>query len=149
MTKAERQALELRGMMARIAELETRLEAQGAKQPEPPKPFVPDDWQPPNPLERIGMPLSALREMAQAVPTNMLRGIVRDNQAPQGPSSAGAIPSSQQVTNVRGSGWSREIPLGPPPGIHYVDQQCVVDAGKDKVERIRQEALLKAAEPKS
>jgi hypothetical protein len=73
-----------------------------------------------------------MREMANAIPDDVIRGIVRDNQAPQGPSSAGAIPSSQTVSHVRGvpglgTGWSEPAPLRPPPGIQWVDAQCIAD----------------------
>jgi len=59
------------------------------------------------------MPPSALREMVAAVPDHMIRDIaMRDGRAPTGPSSAGVVPSSQQLTGIRpggGSGWAREI----------------------------------------
>src|SRR5215469_14465335 len=99
-----------------LAALRPRIE-QLERAAKPPEPFKPDDWRPPNPIDRLSMDPSVMHEMAQAIPTDMVRGIIRDNQAPTGPSSAGAIPSSQQVSNVRGTGWSREIPLSNPPGV--------------------------------
>ena len=71
------------------------------------------------------------RRMSQAMPPSVVRdfavlddatvkGIaLRDARAPTGPSSQGAIPSSQQVSNVRGTGgipgggtgWSHSVPL--------------------------------------
>lgn len=86
--------------------------------------------------------------------------IVRASHAPQGPSSQGAIPSSQQVSNVRGAGgvpgggtgWAREIPLGPSIHQRYVDAQIDAQDAKDRQELIKQKAkeaaLLKAAESK-
>jgi hypothetical protein len=53
-----------------------------------------------------------LREMAAACPDP--QNIVRDHRgAPLGPSSEGAIPTSQTVSNVRvgGSGWQHLSPL--------------------------------------
>src|SRR5215472_11955778 len=95
-------------LLARVAELE-----RAAK---PPEPFKPDpDWRPINPIDRVGMPRSVMREMSEAIPTDMVREIaLRDGRAPTGPSSAGAIPSSQQVSNVRpggnGTGWQHKRP---------------------------------------
>ena len=53
---------------------------------------------------------------------------LRDARAPTGPSSQGAIPSSQQVSNVHtggggsGTGWVDPRPLGPQPGIDLIDR---------------------------
>jgi len=108
----------------------------------------------------MSMPPSALRAMVEAVPDRVIRDIaMRDARAPQGPSSQGAIPSSQQVSNVHpggvpggGTGWAREIPLGPSVHQRYVDAQLDAQDARDKAERIRQDAQLKAmeklAEPK-
>jgi hypothetical protein len=64
--------------------------------------------------------------------------LVHASHRPQGPSSQGAIPSSQQVTNVRaggGTGWAREIPLGPPPGIPMVDAIMIADDVRQRAEK--------------
>ena len=45
----------------------------------------------------------------RACPTGLVQDIRRDNQAPTGPSSAGIIPSSQQMSNVRGSNAVRTL----------------------------------------
>jgi hypothetical protein len=53
---------------------------------------------------------------------------LRDARAPTGPNSQGAIPSSQQVSNVHtggggsGTGWVDPRPLGPQPGIDLIDR---------------------------
>src|SRR5262249_2873738 len=82
-----------------------------------------------------GVPDWAL-DMARAVPTDLMRNIaLRDARAPTGPSAQGVIPSSQQMSNVRGTvgvpgsgtGWAREVPLSNPPGINYVDALCIAD----------------------
>jgi hypothetical protein len=121
MTK--QQADELAALKARIEELE--------RANKPPKPFTERPWQRHDPTANMTMPVSAMLEMARAVPTEMVRGIVRDNQGPQGPSSAGIVPSSQQLTSVRpaggGTGWQNPAPLSNPPGIRMVDALCIAD----------------------
>jgi hypothetical protein len=119
---------ELRGVKARVAEL------KHAAAPKPAAPFVEQPWTPYDPTARMSMPASAMREMANAIPDRVVHDIaMRDGRAPTGPSSAGVVPSSQQISNVRGNvagggtGWSREIPLSPPPGIHLVDAQLIAD----------------------
>jgi len=106
---------ELAELKARVAELEAK-----AKPPEPAKPFVPEPYQRYDPTAGMSMPPSALRAMVAAVP-DMREVALRDARAPTGPSSQGAIPSAQQVSNVRGvpglgTGWQHEIPF---PGRHY------------------------------
>ena len=66
-----------------------------------------------------------------------MQGVVHDNRAPTGP--AGVIPNSQPSggggpANVPGSGtgWARETPLGPPPGIQWVDAQLIADDVKQR-----------------
>jgi len=79
-------------------------------------------------------------------------------RAPTGPSAQGAIPSSQQMSNVRGAnvagsgtGWTREIPLGPSMHQRYVDAQLDAQDAKDRRELIeqkaREQAALKAIKP--
>ena len=105
---------EVAALKARVAELERKRKS--------PAPFVPEPWQRFDPTANMSMPRSATLDMANAVSTEMLRGIAHDNRAPTGPSSAGAIPSSQQISNVRGSGWAREVPIGPPPRVAQADR---------------------------
>jgi hypothetical protein len=100
------------------------------------------------------MPPSVVRDWA-VIPDEVVRAVgCRDARAPQGPSSAGVIPSSQQVSNVRtggggrGTGWQREVPLSSPPGIAWVDALCEVDAAKQRGVRMLEEAKHKAAESK-
>jgi hypothetical protein len=117
---------ELAALKARVEELER------ANAPAPPPP----DWTPPpNPIDRLAMPQSVAREMAKAVPSAMVRDVMRDHRSgPTGPSSAGAIPSSQMVSNVRGAGvpgmgtgWRPETPLSNPPGVNWVDAIAIAD----------------------
>jgi hypothetical protein len=98
------------------------------------------------------VPPSVVRDWA-VIPDKDVRGIVHDNQAPQGPSSQGIVPNSQQMSNVRGtggpqgpSGWAHEVPIGPPPGVNYADRLMDAQDAKDRAELIRQDAQLKAAQ---
>lgn len=84
-----------------------------------------------------------------ACPDEVIHGIaMRDARAPQGPCSQG--PASATVSHVRGpvggTGWREASPLGPPPGLRYVDAQLDAQDRRDLDERIMQEAL--AGEPK-
>ena len=103
----------------------------------------------------FGTPPSVVRDMA-VLDDATVKGIIRDNRnAPTGPT--GAIPSSQQMSNVRdttvagsGTGWAHEIPLGPSVHQRYVDAQLDAQDRRDLHERIVAEAernaLTKAAE---
>jgi len=121
---------ELAKLRARIEELE-----RAAK---PPEPFVPKPHQQYDPTANMTMPLSALRAMVNAVPDDFMRQVaMRDNRAPTG--RPGMIPSTQgsgdrAPVNVPGSGtgWSEPRPLGPPPGIAYVDAQLIADDVKQR-----------------
>jgi hypothetical protein len=91
------------------------------------------------------MPPSALAAMVAAVPDRVLRDIVHDNRGPSTPT--GMIPRSQQPAgggpaNVPGSGtgWAHETPIGPPPGLRYVDAQLDAQDAKDRQELIEKKA---------
>jgi len=83
----------------------------------------------------LAMPPSAIRDMA-VLDDRLVKEIgLRDARAPTGPSSQGAIPSSQQMSNVHpggGTGWAREIPLGPSPHQRYVDAQLDAQDARDR-----------------
>jgi hypothetical protein len=137
-----KQSDELAALKKKVEELEAKLS--------PPKPFVSQPYERYDPTAGMCMPPSALRAMVAAEPRNFMRDVVRDNRAPSTPT--GAIPRSQQQpagggpANVPGSGtgWAHETPIGPPPGIRYVDAQLDAQDARDKAERIRQDAQLKA-----
>ena len=90
--------------------------------------------------------------VAGGVRDSDVRGIVSAVRAPIGPT--GVIPeavrpsgpSGRPAANVpvSGSGWAREIPLGPPPGVAQADRLMDAQDAKDKAERIREAAQLRA-----
>jgi hypothetical protein len=136
---------ELAALKREVEELKAKLS--------PPKPFKPQPYEPIDWTARMSMPPSALRAMVEAEPKGFMAGVVRDNRgAPTGPT--GAIPRSQQPTggggpaNVPGSGtgWAREIPLGPPPGVAQADRLMDAQDQRDRAELIEREAKFKVAE---
>ena len=145
-----KQTGEIAALKKKVEELEAKLS--------PPKPFVPQPYEPIDWTARMSMPPSALAAMVAAEPRGFMAGVVRDNRGPTGPT--GAIPRSQQAgsgggsANVPGSGtgWAREIPIGPPPGLRYVDAQLDAQDAKDRQELIekkaREQAMQKLAEGK-
>jgi hypothetical protein len=154
MTKAEKQAKERAALKA---ELKAEVLAELKEAAKPRKPFVPDPtWQDQMHQMRearmsLATPPSVVRDMA-VLDDALVKGIaLRDARAPTGPSSQGAIPSSQQVSNVRGAnvagsgtGWSREIPLGPPPGVVQADRLMDAADARDRAELVEREAKFKA-----
>ena len=138
-----KQTDEIAALRKRIEELEAK-----AKPPEPfkPQPYEPIDW-----TARMSMPPSALAAMVAAEPRGFMAGVVRDNRgAPTGPTSA--IPRSTDggggSANAPGSGtgWAHETPIGPPPGLRYVDAQLDAQDAKDRSELIEREAKLQATQ---
>jgi len=135
---------EIAALKKKVEELEAKLS--------PPKPFVPQPYEPIDWTARMSMPPSALAAMVAAVPDRVMRDIVRDNRAPTGPT--GTIPSgSQQPTgggaaNVPGSGigWAHEIPLSPPPGVQQSDKLVDAQDAGDRAELIKRDAQLRAME---
>jgi hypothetical protein len=142
-----KQTDELAALKREVEELKAKLS--------PPKPFVPQPHQQYDPTAGMCMPPSALAAMVAAVPSNFMRDVVRDNRAARTPAT---IPSSQPTgggqANVPGSGtgWAHETPIGPPPGLRYVDAQLDAQDAKDRQELVekkaREQALLKLAEQK-
>jgi hypothetical protein len=90
-----------------------------------------------------------LRAMEAATPTAMVQEIaMRDGRAPTGHSSQGVIPGSQPLSNVRtgggGTGWAREIPLGPQPGINHIDRMMAAEDVEFRRQRMLEEAQRQA-----
>jgi len=70
---------EIAALKARVEELE--------RANKPPKPFVPEPYEPIDWTARMTMPPSALAAMVEAVPDRLIKDIVRDNQAPLSPTT--------------------------------------------------------------
>jgi hypothetical protein len=94
---------------------------------------------------------SQLAAMDAACSRADIKDLVAHNTLPSR-SAAGA--SGQLVKTSTGpgipgsntSGWQAPTPLGPPPGIGYVDRLCEVDSARQRGERMVTEARIKAAE---
>jgi hypothetical protein len=148
------QKAELEALKARIEQLELQA-----------KPAEPVDWQ--KRIAEHNDQIHQMREarMSLATPPSVIRDFavlddnlvkeiaLRDARAPTGPSSQGAIPSSQQMSNVRGgnvagsgTGWQAPIPLSPPPGVAQADQLMDEQDRRDRAELIERDARLKAME---
>jgi hypothetical protein len=155
MTKAEKQANE-------IAALRAEVEALKAAQPKPQPSreeqeratakWIDEMHQLREGRMSLATPPSVVRDMAVLDDRLVKEIALRDTRAPTG--RPGMIPSSQQSTggsrpaNVAGSGtgWAHETPIGPPPGLRYVDQQLDAQDAKDRAELIRQDAQLRTME---
>src|SRR5262245_52434524 len=112
---------ELEELKKRVAELE--------KAAKPAEPFK-SDWKGPvDYTQGMSMPASAMRDLINAVPESVMRGLRADAQKPN-PVTGQAAPQSQQVE--RGSGWREAIPIQSPPGIEHCDR--MMDE-QDKVDR--------------
>jgi len=132
---------ELAALKREVEELKAKLA--------PPKPFVSEPYQRYDPTAGMCMPPSALAAMVAATPANFMRDVVRDNRAPSTPT--GTIPRStggSGPANVPGSGtgWAHETPIGPPPGLRYIDAQLDAQDARDRAELIEREAKLQAAD---
>jgi hypothetical protein len=130
----------------KIASLEARIAASEARVAEleakgkPPAPFDPGPYQRFDRTAGMSMAPSAVEAMVNAE-NGIMRGVLRDARAPTGPSSAGIVPSSQSLSNVRatggGSGWAREVPLSNPPGTRMVDAIAIADDVRQRAEKKR------------
>jgi hypothetical protein len=79
----------------------------------------------------MATPPSAVRDFAVLDDRLVKEIALRDARAPTSPSST--IPGSRQGTGGGGPrpsptpGWSEPLPLTNPPGINWVDAQCIAD----------------------
>jgi hypothetical protein len=97
---------------------------------------------------------ATVRDMAGGVTEADCADLRRASHCPSGPSPMS--PSSSPPVTARsggggnvsgsGSGWAREIPLGPSPHQRYVDAQLDAADARDKAERIKQEGQLRATD---
>jgi hypothetical protein len=84
---------------------------------------------------RLGIPVWQL-EAARSVPSDLIRDIVADSRNASGPSSIAASPS--QAVGERGTGWAKDTPLAPPPGVAILDKIMDVQDAFDRREREKQ-----------
>src|SRR6516165_4300818 len=89
------------------------------------------------------------RECAGGVTAADCADIVKASHRPTGPSAQGPQRFSELRDNVPsaggGSGWVDARPLGPPPGLQWVDRQLDAQDAKDRgAERLQQAAQAKA-----
>jgi hypothetical protein len=104
---------------------------------------------------RANIDPETLKDMERAAPTNLMRDIaMRDNRAPTGPSSAGIIPTSQELSRISAgaglagsntTGWCKPTPLGPQPGINHVDRLVDAQDRRDRLELIQREEAMRRA----
>jgi hypothetical protein len=76
------------------------------------------------------------RAMYEAVPDRLMADIVNDHRRGVSPPSSLATTPGAPPPVARTSGWSEPAPLGPPPGINYIDQMMDHQDAKDRAERI-------------
>jgi hypothetical protein len=110
----------------RIAELEAKLE------PPPPKaPFVPPPRQHYDPTEGATNVVTPwMLEMARAVPTSLVRDIVKDFG--RGPTQLKPmVPPGEPPPAVAST-----VPIGPPAGIQHVDAIAKGFADREKLEEL-------------
>jgi hypothetical protein len=98
-----------------------------------------------------------LAAMQSAAPDDQCKEIaMRDCRAPQGPSSQGIVPTSQQLSNIRSgagligsnTGWRRDTHLTNPPGTNYADKLMDAQDRRDRQELIQREEAMRRAEQK-
>jgi hypothetical protein len=140
MAKKDKQAEAIAALKAEVAAQRAEVEALKAAQVKaaaPPEPFKEKPFQRYDPTAGMCMPPSALAAMIAAEPKGFMHDVaLRDNRAPTG--RPGMIPNSQQSGGGSGPspsstpGWVDPKPLGPPPGIHWVDAQLIADDVKQR-----------------
>jgi hypothetical protein len=136
-----------------LAALKREVEELKAKLSPPKSDFVPmtdaehRDWVHQMQERRMSMatPPSVVRDL-NVLDESLMRGVRGDARAPTG--RPGMIPDSQQPSPRPsvgdGTGWAREIPIGPPPGVAQADRLMDAQDARDRAELIEREARLKA-----
>jgi hypothetical protein len=117
--------------------------AELERRAKPPEPFTPAPYQRWDPTANMTMPLSTLRDMCNAVPDSVMRGVIHDNRAPTG--RPGMIPEqpSRGSNVVRGTGWVDAPPLRPPPGVAQADKIVDEFDRRDRAELAQRLGALK------
>jgi hypothetical protein len=130
---------EIDELKAEIAQL--RAEVERANPPAPPKfeavargPTTTDIA-----MSRISMSPQVMAEMARAVGSETIRGIVKSGGVGV-LQSAGGGPTATRVSAQNTSGWRDPGPLGPPPGIAIADRLMDHQDAKDRAALIAEEA---------
>jgi hypothetical protein len=91
---------------------------------------------------------NTIREMAGHPCNQVMPGVIQDRHAPTSP---GMVTNSQQPSGAGGavpvnkSGWRDATPIGPPPGIRYVDAQLDAADARDRIELAQRIAAHEAA----
>jgi hypothetical protein len=143
---------ELAALKARNEEQEARIEELERKANPPAAPrFETQGPRGPTPTElamsRASLSPEVMAEFVKAIPTEMVRGIVKSGGVGV-LQSAGGTPTPTRVSAQNTSGWRDPGPLGPPPGLAIADRLMDVQDAKDRAERIIQHARMKAVEKK-
>src|SRR6516225_6813289 len=113
---------ELASLRKRIEELEAK-----SSPPAPAKPFVPKPFQRYDPTEGMRMPPSALQAMAGHPCNQVMRGVIQDRHAPTSPGSIASGTGAPVPSSSSTPGHVDPRPLGPQPGIEWVDAQLIAD----------------------
>jgi hypothetical protein len=127
---ANEEKTEIAELKARVAELERALR--------PPPPFKSDYVAPINPIDRMSMPASVVREMAAAVPDHLVRTIARDRYSTAPVSQVSQPEPTSKPVNT--TGFRDALPLAPPPGVALADRLMDVQDAKDRADLIVGEA---------
>jgi hypothetical protein len=126
---------EIAALREEVAALKAALSGKEDKPP-PKKEFVEQPYQRYDPTAGMCMPPSALQAMVAAEPRGFMSGVVRDNRAPNSPST---IPRREQATgNVSAPsstpGWVAPTQLSNPPGTNWVDAIAIADDVRQRAE---------------
>jgi hypothetical protein len=84
--------------------------------------------------------------MIAAMPDQLMAGIVNDHRrGVSAPASMASTPGAPPPEpRPRGAGWREQIPLGPAPGLKYMDAMMDHQDAKDRAERIVDAAIDRA-----
>ena len=85
-----------------------------------------------NPIDRLSMPVEAMRDLVRGVPDRLVADIRRDNQGPSGPCSMipADLTTAERPRPQSTPGW---VPLSNPPGVPIIDQLCDAADAADRL----------------
>lgn len=127
---------ELQKLKKRVEELE--------KAAQPPKPFVPEPWQPVDRTAGMSMPRSAMLEMMRAVPGSVMADLRADARKPN--PVTGGPPAPPAPQGPRGTGWRDEAPLETPGGISTQKRIGELVDAQDRIDKAELAMRLAKAE---